>query len=112
MKDIKDVQTLINERASKRLREDIINLQSMIREYGNDLLFYSGIRVNIGTVEKPSNISLIHVFDNRNGLGDEIYDANIEKYKSQEAKMFLEKVDSLREDVNNLLSVNNNDHGD
>ena len=101
MDKIKDVQQLINDKADKKLKDQVYNLQRSIQsgEFYNLIL---NIRVNIGTAEKPKSIPLYSIFST-DGFFFKIIENNTERYRAKEAEEFMSKVESLREDADNLL---------
>lgn len=99
-KEIKDIQQLINDRAEKRLYADIDILSNPLSKKWQ---FLENILVNIGTSEKPNVIQLYNILTN-SGFRQEIFEKNIARYREEEAESFLQKVESIREDVDNLLN--------
>ncbi len=99
--NIKGIQELINERAESKLRSDIKKLHQPLKEQYYKLL--DDIKVNVGTSEKPSYCQLSLILGS-DGFEKTIIDKNIQKYIEAETKEFLEKVESLRDDVDNLLN--------
>lgn len=98
---IVDIQKLINDRADARLDKAVEALNSFVRNGENYSLL--DIRLNIGTAEKPNVIYLYNIF-NSTGLRDKIIEANKEQYRKEESSIFLAKVESLREEVDNLMN--------
>lgn len=105
-KEIKDIQALINDRAEKRLYAEIDVVGNSI---SSNWKLLDGIMVNVGTSENPNTIQLYHILTNT-GFRNKIFEKNIDRYKEEEAKSFLEKVESIREDVDNLLSGQHSDY--
>lgn len=99
---IVDIQKLINDRADARLDKAVEALNSFVRNHENHPLL-EDIRLNIGTADKPNVIYLYNIF-NSTGLRDKIIEANKERYRKEESSIFLAKVESLREDVDNLMN--------
>lgn len=103
---ITGIQQLINNKADAKLKADLKLLQKSVCS-GVFYELIKGISLNVGTSEKPRNIDLYAIFNQ--GFGDKIIENNIERYREAEAKLFLDKVESLREDVDNLLDSKNYD---
>jgi hypothetical protein len=102
MKNLKDVQQLINDKADARLKKDLSSISNQLYNgIGYNLL--KDIYINVGTTDKPRSISLIYILSD-SGLAGKIIEANTERYREEENKNFLEKVESLRNDVDELLN--------
>ncbi len=104
-KELKDVQQLVNDKADSKLKSDLSALQKSIYS-GVQYELLKGITLNVGTAEKPKNISLYSIFSS-DGFEAKIIENNTERYRATEAQLFLSKVESLREDVDNLLDGRN-----
>lgn len=104
---IAEIQQLINDRADAKLKSDLSALQNALYS-GNYYELVKGIQINVGNSEKPKNIGLYSVFSS-DGFEKIIIENNTERYRAAEAEAFLSKVDSLREDVDNLLDNRNYD---
>jgi len=103
MAEMKDVQQLINDRADAKLKKEVDGLHDSIYN-GKAYHLLGDLRVNVGTTEKPKNIHLHSIFG-ASGFRQHIIEANTENYREAETKEFLEKVESLRQDVDNLLNA-------
>lgn len=101
MENLSKVQELINAKADKRLEDDICAIRNMLYT-GKGGRLLGEIKINIGTSENPIIIYLSNVL-NHDRLGEKVFEANKERYRDEESKEFLKKVESLREDVDNLL---------
>ena len=97
----KDIQSLINARADKKLKENLKKISNLLYN-GEGYQLLRDISVNIGTAEKPKNIGLAFILSD-SGLESQIIEKNTERYREQEIEEFLAKVDSLREDVDTFL---------
>lgn len=99
--ELNDVQQLINKKADEKLKQQLNTLQHPL--YTGELYkLLQGIYINVGTSEKPKNIALYTIF-NAEGFEAIIIENNTQRYREEESKLFLNKVNSLREDVDNLL---------
>lgn len=99
---IKDLQKLIEERAAKRLREDIRKLSDV---FCNQTLFKDLPEVfKIKTLDGKSTEIPQYFFYWSYPFMKQLEDYWLPKYIEQESKELLEKVDSLREDIDNLTS--------
>lgn len=98
---INDIQKLINDKADAKLRNQLQSLQKLLYsgEYYN---LISNITINVGTAEKPKNIGLYSIFSS-DGFEKKIIENNTQRFREQEAKDFIAKVESLRQDVDYLL---------
>lgn len=103
----KDIQSLINARADKKLKENLQKISNLLYN-GEGYQLFRDISVNIGTAENPKNVGLAFLLSD-SGFESQIIEKNTERYREQETKDFLAKVDSLREDVDNLLDNRNYD---
>ena len=97
----KDIQSLINARADKKLKENLKKISNLLYN-GEGYQLLRDISVNIGTAEKPKNVALAFLLSD-SGFERQIIEKNTERYREQETKEFLSKVDSLREDVDTFL---------
>jgi hypothetical protein len=102
-----DIQQVINNKADKKLKDAIQELNAFIYN-GENYELIKGINVNVGSAEKPKTISLYSIFSSE-GFESKIIENNTDRYRANEVNGFLSKVDSLRADVDNLLD-NNNDY--
>jgi len=100
--EVKDIQQLINQRADAKLEKAIDDLYRYI-DNGENYQLLKEISVNAGTPEKPKMICVTTIFGN-NWLKDKIIENNRERYRSKETADFMEKVESLRQDVDTLLN--------
>lgn len=101
MENLSKVQELINAKADKRLKDDIRDIHNVLcNGKGGRLL--GEIKINIGTSEEPL-ITYLNYILNEDRLGSIVFESHKERYRDEESKEFLKKVESLREDVDNLL---------
>jgi len=98
-----DIQQLINNKADAKLKNKVRELHNLLYN-GEAYDMLKEIEVNIGTAEAPRNISIAYILSD-SGLGQKIIEVNTERYRENETKDFLNKVESLREDVDSLLEV-------
>lgn len=103
MKTTKDIQDLINAKAKARLDADITTLHRMVSN-GNNHKLLKDVKVNVGTEDEPQMESLHWIFSDK-ACGKAIVEANLQRYIEEETKAFMEKVESLRDDVDHLLNV-------
>lgn len=98
---VSDIQQLINDRADNKLKADLRKLHNLLYN-GEGYEMLKDISVNVGTPEKPRTNTLAYILGS-GGFENEIIEKNTERYRAKETKEFLAKVDSLRQDVDNLL---------
>ncbi len=95
---MKDLQEILNQRASERLWIDIQSLNSDLMKH-RDLL--QNITVEIGTVMVPEKVLLFRIA-NRAHLGQQIYDQNINRYIKQQSIEFIEQIKSMQKQINEI----------
>ncbi len=105
MKTTQEIQDLINAKADKRLTDDLEALHRTLNSGTAYFLLKSTI-VNIGSSDTPKMESLSHILGPQ-GLRTSIIEKNQQRYRERETKEFLEKVESLRDDVDHLLNTVN-----
>ena len=101
LKSISDIQQMINNRADKNLKDVLRKLNELVYN-GETYQLLKDITLNVGTAEKPKNITLCYIFSS-DGFQEKIIEKNTERYRTMEAESFFKKVESLREDVDALL---------
>ena len=101
-KNIMHIQELINARADKKLEADLRALKGIFDTSVNSFLV-KDIFIEVGTADKPRKVDLDCMFDN-SVFGIKIIENNTQRYREAESKLFLAEVNSLREDVDNLLN--------
>lgn len=103
MKDVKDLQTLINERAESRLERDIQEAVQLIRN--NPILKHQGDMPRISmTGKETSNGQFPYWFFQSSG--DYMKAAKehlLPLYIQEETKMFMGKVENLQGQIDELL---------
>lgn len=104
---IVDIQQIINNKADSKLKAAIKNINDIICN-GEGYQLLKDIKINIGTQEKPKSIGLAWIFSS-SGFESQIIENNTQRYREAEAIEFMQKVDSIREDVDNLLDSRNYD---
>lgn len=108
MAEIKDLQKLIEEKAEKRLDEDISKLSNLVR--GNKLIEGVGVPgIFLQIPDPPKEGRMVHI-----SIRDMFYYSHtymtrlkefwLPKYIQEESELFMKKVDEIREDVDNLLN--------
>lgn len=102
-KEIKDVQQIINERADQKLENEIHEIYHFLSN-GRNYELIKDILINVGTAEKPKMVRIYSLFSG-DGLRDNIIEKNRDRYRSEETAAFMQKVESIRQDVDNLLQV-------
>jgi aminoglycoside phosphotransferase len=98
---MKDLQEIINKKAAAKLDADLRQLHDLPYNKLYHLFRDSKIIVNVGTSEKPRNISLASVFG-RDGFYQQLYDKNIERYIENESKEFVQRVEELQSQIDEL----------
>ena len=102
VKTISEIQQIINGNAEKKLKSKIEKISYILRN-GDGFNLLKDISVNVGTLENPKTIPLPYLLTS-SGFLNKVIENNIEEYIENEAKEFVEKVNSIREDVDFLLS--------
>lgn len=119
-REIKDIQKLIEERAILRLTSDIKNLEKLITS--QPLLKHNGrnekppVGELVGKlpdgepIYEKTNVTALfsvniytHLHDSTNYMG-QLYRYWLPIYIEQESREFLEKLDQIQDDVNDLLN--------
>lgn len=100
-KEIKDIQQIINDRADRKLEKAIRDIYTFLSS-GENYELIKGVSINAGTSEKPNNIKIYSLFSS-DGLQDKIIELNQQRYRSKETAAFVEKVESIRNDVDQLM---------
>lgn len=100
-KQLKDIQEIINKAADDRLIANINTLNTFLWS-GENRNLLEGIQINTGTAEKPNMSQAYYIFSD---LKERIISNNTERYRAEEAKKFMDKVNSIRQDVDNLMGV-------
>lgn len=100
-KNIQSIQNLINKKARQRLDSDIDALNRTVRS-GALRNLLGNTEVTIKLDNKDVTVALCDIFLQSN-IRNAIFNNNVERYIKEESEDFLEKVESLREDVDNLL---------
>lgn len=101
---MKELQDIINKRAESKLKSEISALSHILYSKNKDIL--DGIRVNIGTHEVPKTIELRLILED-SALGVAIFNKNIERYKEKETAEFLQKVENLQGQIDDLMNNQN-----
>ena len=98
------IQDLINKRADDKLAKDIQEIKNILSSgKGNSLL--EGIRVTITKGDTQKSVLLAYVLSSDN-LYQEVFDKNVEKYRKNESKEFLQKVEGIQDQIDELYSIN------
>lgn len=109
--ELNTIQQLIDERAESRLKKDLDSMRNTIMNIPVLSVTESGFP-QMGF--KGKETSPYWFFNNDNNKPDcyykALYDYWLPKYKSEEAKLFLEKVDDLSKDVKNLMNTEFTDY--
>jgi hypothetical protein len=100
-KEIKDIQQIINDRADRKLGQEINKIYQFLSN-GENYNLIKDILINVGTAEKPKQIRIYSLFTN-DGLLGKIIEQNQERYRSEETSAFIGKVESIRNDVDQLM---------
>lgn len=98
---MKNLQDIVNKKAKEKLENDLRELHDGIYNKFYHLFRDSNIRVNVGSQEKPRNINAAGIFG-KDGLYQQIYDANIDRYIENESKEFIKKVEELQSQIDEL----------
>lgn len=101
MENIMDLNQLLKERAEKKLRSDINAYLNQIRE---NQFFRQLKSVNICTKEDKRESLWTWTWENSGEAFEMIMEKCLPQYIEDESKAFIEKVESIRQDVDNLLS--------
>lgn len=107
-KKIEDIQQIVNIKAKNKLYNDIDNLNNALHESNISL---DGMSINISIDGVINNIPLEHIFSNR-GFRSKIFNLNIDRYIKLESIDFIDKVESIKEEIDKLLdnTINSEDN--
>ena len=97
------IQNVINKRAESKLRKDLDFLSDLYArdDYKYKYLF-KGIKINMGTTEKPEVEDIIFVFRNTRRFYKEAFEKNLPKYIEEETVLFLKEIEELKSKVETL----------
>lgn len=101
METITDLQTLIDEKAIYKLKSEIKKISEVIR--ANRLFRNSQEFPQLGFKDKYN--TPFWIFKHDSDFMDAIYDYWLPIYKEEAAKEFIQTVQELKENVDNLLDV-------
>lgn len=100
MKKVENIQSILEGKAKIKLEADIDNFLSGFRK--NDLFFH------IKSLKSPiPNVDLDDwlAYDRENYAKDVIFKALILKYVEQESKLFIEKVENIQSELDELKDL-------
>jgi hypothetical protein len=101
-KDLKDIQQLINERAEQRFNADYFAIVSPISS--SKLFEHIQFDCYRNGSETKSQEGMYWVFREGYGNYEKVKEKWLPKYISEESENFLAKVESIKNDVDNLMS--------
>ena len=104
MEQIDKIQELINKKAEKSLQNDLNKMRELYMSFPRKLRKqFETIRLNLGSQEKPTSESLNYLLCNHSSAFIKKYvEEYLDEYIEEESKIFIEKVDKLHEDLNDL----------
>jgi len=99
---MKDLQSIIDKRAEVKLINELNECHNFLYEKKYRFICDANIYLNIGTTDKPENISLQSLFSSSYRIYKELYDFYIEKYKEAETILFLKEIEDLKQRTSEL----------
>jgi len=103
MNKLKDIQQLINERAEHKLRSDLEKFRKYLHSELAMGLIDIGAQISVEINGKKENLRNA-LWSTDSSIFKMLKEDQLPKYIESETKNFLNKVDSIREDVDELMN--------
>ncbi len=103
MKDLKDLQEIINQKALDRFNKDFNDVAATVR--ASRLFSDMQLKITAPNEENPKMMSFYWIFNNNesNFIYNQLKDQYLADYISKESASFVNSVEAIRNDVDNLL---------
>lgn len=109
MNKLKDIQQLINERAEKKLNKDLADLREYLHTGFASNLLELGSKISVEFDGRKENLRNA-LWSTDSPLFKLLKEAQLPKYIETETRGFINKIDAIREDVDELMNNRPNDY--
>jgi len=99
--EIKEVQTLLNSKAEKKLVEDIEKIKKFL--YDTNYKFIKDLKImTVDSNSRHREVTLATILSKDYEYYQKLYDLHIQDYYNKESSQFLEKVESIQAEIDEL----------